>query len=534
MSDSALAGAGGAVDPPTSRPSLAKIRHELRTPVNHIIGYSEILREEAEGLAPASFLQDLERIDAGGHRLLALIGTHLGEDAPAPARANWRELHHELRTPVHQVIGYSELLAERCDELGLLRFKPDLERIRAAAAEWLRLMETRLGEPVPETPPATASRHPGDTEFAETRFLRRTDETGSSDEPAARVLVTDDDAANRDLLCRRLRRLGYEPVPCEDGARLLEALRQEPADVVLLDMLMPGLNGEEVLCRLKADENLRDIPVVVVSALDETEGIARCIALGAEDYLTKPVEPALLRARLSVALEKKRLRDAEQGYLRQIEQERARSDRLLLNVLPRPAAERLKHGETMIVDRFPEVTVLFGDLVGFTTFASQHAPERVVELLNEVFSTFDDLAARFGLEKIKTIGDAYMGVAGLPESCPDHAVAAARMALGMLRTLDAFNACHRTAMQMRIGLNTGSVIAGIIGRHKFSYDLWGDTVNIASRMESQGEPGVIQLTESTAALLQGRFELRPRGPVLIKGRGRMATFLLGQELGARS
>ena len=507
--------------------NLARLRHELRTPVNHVIGYSEIILEDAGAGLAGSARQDLERIRGGGRQLLALINEHFGEAAPGTTSVDWRQVHHELRTPVHQVIGYAELLIERAGELGLSAFQPELERVRAAAAEWLRLMETHLEAFSAGRVRISPVRHTGDTEFADARPAAGTGTEASSEKPApARVLVTDDDPVNRDLLCRRLRRLGYEPVPCEDGSRLFRLLSEAPADVVLLDMLMPGLDGVEVLTRLKSDAAFRDIPVVIVSALDATEGIARCIALGAEDYLTKPVEAALLRARLSVALEKKRLRDAEKGYLRQIETERARSDSLLLNVLPRPTAERLKRGETLIVDSFPEVTVLFGDLVGFTAFAAVHPPEVVVAFLNECFSAFDDLAARHGLEKIKTIGDAYMAVAGLPEPRADHADAAAAMSLGMLEALDELNQRHAAALQMRIGLNTGPVIAGIIGRHKFSYDLWGDTVNIASRMESQGESGTIQVSEATACLLGNRFPLTPRGRITIKGKGEMATYLL--------
>ncbi|MCP5522748.1 MAG: response regulator [Verrucomicrobiales bacterium] len=513
--------------------NLSRLRHELRTPVNHIIGYSEIILEDAGDRLAESARQDLERIRAGGRQLLALINEHLGDGSPRPANSDWRKMHHELRTPVHQVIGYAELLLERCEELDLAVFRPDLERIRNAAAEWLRLMEAHLLALSEGRVRIMPGRRRGDTESTEAGGVRNEGATSSSGHPGpARVLVTDDDPVNRDLLCRRLIRLGCQPVPCEDGSRLFTLLSEAPADVVLLDMLMPGLDGVEVLTRLKSDPAFRDIPVVIVSALDATEGIARCISLGAEDYLTKPVEPALLRARLSAALEKKRLRDAEQGYLRQIEAERARSDSLLLNVLPKPTAERLKHGETLIVDSFPEVTVLFGDLVGFTAFSSVHAPGEVVAFLNESFSVFDDLAACHGLEKIKTIGDAYMAVAGLPEPRKDHAEAAAAMAIGMLQALQELNQRHGATLQMRIGLNTGPVIAGIIGRHKFSYDLWGDTVNIASRMESQGEPGTIQLSETTARLLGNRYPLVPRGRIAIKGKGQMPTYLLGKLGGA--
>jgi guanylate cyclase len=210
--------------------------------------------------------------------------------------------------------------------------------------------------------------------------------------------------------------------------------------------------------------------------------------------------------------------------------ERERSERLLLNVLPEKVAERLKAGGGRIAERFDDVTVLFADLVGFTRFAERMDPDELVSLLDEIFSAFDDLTEGAGLEKIKTIGDAYMVAGGLPERRPDHAVAVAGMALEMRRELSAIEARRglRDAFSLRIGIDCGPVVAGVIGRRKFIYDLWGDTVNMASRMESQGVTGEIQVTSRTRDRLVDAFELRSRGTVDVKGKGPMETyFLLG-------
>ena len=206
--------------------------------------------------------------------------------------------------------------------------------------------------------------------------------------------------------------------------------------------------------------------------------------------------------------------------------EKATSERLLLNVLPRPIAERLKTGESQIVDRFDAVTVLFADIVGFTSLSSRTTPEKLVTMLNELFSTFDRLAEKHGLEKIKTIGDAYMVVAGIPHPIADHATAMAHMGLDMLAAITAYAKKHDTNLTIRVGIHTGSVVAGVIGQKKFIYDLWGDTVNTASRMESSGLPGRIHLSEATAALIADQFELENRGPIEVKGKGTMTTFLL--------
>lgn len=201
--------------------------------------------------------------------------------------------------------------------------------------------------------------------------------------------------------------------------------------------------------------------------------------------------------------------------------EQERSESLLLNVLPSSVADRLKRREKVIADHFDEVTVMFADLVGFTESSQQATPQEVVGSLDDLFSTFDQLAERHGVEKIKTIGDAYMVAGGLPEPRPGHAAAVADMALDVRRVVSGRVDAAGRPMAVRIGIDTGPVIAGVIGRHKFAYDLWGDTVNTASRMESHGVPGRIQVTERTYRHLRDAYALEPRGQVEIKGKGTM-------------
>jgi class 3 adenylate cyclase len=209
--------------------------------------------------------------------------------------------------------------------------------------------------------------------------------------------------------------------------------------------------------------------------------------------------------------------------------EQERSERLLLNILPAPIADRLKADQEVIADRFPEVTVLFADLVEYTRRSEGVAPERVVATLNGLFTVFDELTRRHGLEKIKTVGDAYMVAGGLPEPRPDHAEAVADLALAIREEVARHTDPNGRPLQVRIGIDTGPVVAGVIGRHKFSYDLWGDTVNVASRMESQGVPGCIQVTARTFERLRGRYRLERRGPVQVKGKGELVTwFLVGR------
>ena len=215
----------------------------------------------------------------------------------------------------------------------------------------------------------------------------------------------------------------------------------------------------------------------------------------------------------------------------QLLQEQEKSERLLLNILPEPIAEQLKEGHRNIADGFAEVTILFADIVGFTTLSAQIPPKQLVSLLNDIFSGFDCLSDRHSLEKIKTIGDAYMVVGGIPKPRNDHAEAIAEMALDMQQEVARFNIKHKAELSIRIGINTGPVVAGVIGTKKFIYDLWGDAVNTASRMESHSLAGCIQVSESTYQHLRDKYQFRERGTIQVKGKGEMTTyFLIGKNV----
>jgi adenylate cyclase len=203
-----------------------------------------------------------------------------------------------------------------------------------------------------------------------------------------------------------------------------------------------------------------------------------------------------------------------------------RSDRLLLNVLPPEIAERLKRQEYPIADRFEEVSVLFADMVGFTERSAAESPEVTVGVLNEFLTTFDKLAQRHGLRPIRTTGDSYLVVGGLPTPRPDHAEAVADMALDMLAEVNALNQRHEWAVKFRIGINTGPAMAAVVGHHRFTYDVWSDAVNTASRMESSSVPGRIQVTEETYRRLCAVYTFEPRGEIDVKGKGPMRTYFL--------
>ncbi len=348
------------------------------------------------------------------------------------------------------------------------------------------------------------------------------------------VLVVDDSRTLRMLLIRELNAIGIVKITeAVNGQDAMDKIHAEQFDLMLIDMEMPELDGLEVLKLVKADALLRYLPVIVISGAEQFDKTVECIQVGAEDYLPKPFNSVLLRARVFSSLEKKRLRDIDQGRIVELQKEKEllsleqmKTDKLMLNILPKPIADRLKRGESNIAGNYPEVTVLFSDLVGFTKMSSQKSAGDLVKLLNDLFSRFDQRAENLGLEKIKTIGDAYMAVGGLPIPRSDHADICAEMALGMFDDLIEFNKQYDADLAMRIGLNTGPVVAGVIGFTKFSYDLWGNTVNTASRMESTSISGRIQMSTSTRDHLSPSFIIEERELMECKGLGLIMTYFL--------
>ena len=377
----------------------------------------------------------------------------------------------------------------------------------------------------------------------------------------ARILVVDDLEANVRLLERTLRGAGYASVASTmDPYEVCELHRKNRYDLILLDLQMPGMDGFQVMEGLKEIEAGGYLPVLVVTAQPGHK--LRALQAGAKDFVSKPFDLVEVLTRANNMLEVRLLHTETKNHAKRLEQtvreveesrelirrqgnevktlydkivvEQKLSERLLLNVLPRAIAERLKErreeiGDSfpeVIADSFPEVTVLFADIVGFTKFSAGVSPERLVVLLNEIFTDYDTIADNRGLEKIKSIGDAYMAAAGLPVPVDDHAVRAAHMALDMLDALARFNERSGYRFQIRIGINSGAVVAGVIGKRKFIYDLWGAAVNTASRMESHGVAGRVQITEATRSRLGEPFLFEERGAIDVKDMGELRTWFL--------
>jgi CheY-like chemotaxis protein len=310
-------------DDRTRRVLLANVRHELRTPLNAVIGYSEMLLDDFEDQGSDSLRSDLEKIHSAGGQLLALVNDVL-DPAKVEAGDPNLDLRHDLRTPINSIIGYSEMLQEEAEALNQTDIIPDLRKIRSAAERFLFLIDDvvdfsriEAGEMAPHLQASDTAAIIQGAMTAASSLEEDTVEEVRTDR--GRLLIVDDNEINRDVLARRLGPQGYTTVAAENGRKALEMVRTQKFDLLLLDVMMPELNGYEVLRHLKADSHLRDIPVIMISALDDMDSIVRCIKLGAEDYLPKPFDPVLLRARIGASLEKKRLRDQEIEYLHNVD-----------------------------------------------------------------------------------------------------------------------------------------------------------------------------------------------------------------------
>ena len=361
------------------------------------------------------------------------------------------------------------------------------------------------------------------------------------------ILVVDDTPDNVRLLSTILTEEGYQVRKALNGQRALATVQEFPPTLILLDVMMPDMNGYEVCEKLKASPQTASIPVIFLSALDHVLDKVKAFEVGGVDYITKPFQDREVLVRVANQLTIQNQQRLLQNQTKQLEecvrrlqneiQDRQRaelalriaqkkSDHLLLNILPAAIIENLKKGEGSAAERFDSATVLFADIVDFTSIAARISPLELVNLLNQIFSKFDQLTEKHGLEKIKTIGDAYMVAGGLPVPRADHLEAIANMALDMQSAIADFQTDLDRPFQIRIGIHTGPVVAGVIGTKKFTYDLWGDTVNVAFRMESQGLPGYIQVTAAIYDRLKDRYVFEERGAIVVKGKGEMIAYWL--------
>jgi CheY-like chemotaxis protein/class 3 adenylate cyclase len=342
-----------------------------------------------------------------------------------------------------------------------------------------------------------------------------------------RILVVDDDRVNREILVRTLQKQGYDLATADDGHATLALLRLQRFDLILLDISMPEMDGYQVLEQIRGDPALREIPVVMLSAIEQAESIARCLEIGAVDYLTKPFNAVILRARVGACLERKRLRDRELEYLRNIDQERRRADRALNRLLPETVADEIKATATLAPRRHENVAVVFADVVDFTEHCSTQEPDAIIADLQEMVAACETLAAKHGIQKIKTIGDCFMATAGLLKAAEHPVASCVDFGLELLPLVRSFAA----GWDLRLGIDMGPVIAGIIGHRQYQYDIWGDTVNTAARVQTAAPRGAIGLSARAWDTVADRYEAVYGGAVPLKGKGETEVFFITSGAG---
>ncbi len=356
------------------------------------------------------------------------------------------------------------------------------------------------------------------------------------------VLVVDDTLVNLRILTEMLTAQGYKVRPVTSGAQALQAALADPPDLILLDINMPGMNGYDVCLQLKQQSETRNVPVIFMSARDEVLDKIRAFDIGGVDYLTKPFHLEELIARVATHVSMNTLQRqlesacirAEETAIALAEQQR-RSDELLHSMLPRSIAEALREGKQVGGEVLPDASVLFCDIVNFTAIASSHSPLQIFELLGALYTRFDALLEDHPVYKVETAGDCYMIAGGVPEPDPNHADAVVATALAMQDAARDVLLPNGEHLQLRIGIHSGPVVAGVVGTRMPRYCLFGDTVNIASRMETTSLPSHIQVSALTCGrLTPARWQLRYRGEVELKGRGRMDTYFVARDPTYRS
>jgi adenylate cyclase len=453
-------------------------------------------------------------------------------------RAYRAHLRHELRTPLNAVIGYSEMLIEDAADADQVEIEADVRRIHEAGQKLLAMIDE-----VADLPQVESGQAAPDLEQAGVSgSIRAMIKTGALVNPApppegGDLLVVDDHAANRDILARQLTRQGHRVTVATDGEEALNLLRTRPFDLVLLDLILPGMNGYQVLASIRTNAALREVRVIMISALDELKGVTRCIELGADDYLPKPFDPALLAARVTACLERKRLRDEQAAYRQELQRlnhdlevrnkfirqtfGRYTSDELAERLLETPDGLNLG-GETR------EVTILMADLRGFTSTATRLAPGQVVKLLNIYLGAMADIIMKYQGVIDEFIGDAILVIFGAPIARPDDATRAVACALAMQLGMEEVNERNRRlglpAVAMGIGINTGEVVAGNIGSFKRAkYSVIGSPVILTSRIESYTVGGQILISETTRQAVGDTLRLGQSRRVEPKGGGALIT-----------
>jgi adenylate cyclase len=498
----------------------AQLRHELRTPLNHIIGYAEMLLEELETGDKPELAAGLSALRGDARQLLGLLNEVLARGQTGPP--DLAAARGTLGPPLERVRSAGQALRQRAAETRAESLLADLERICSATER----LDALLGHGA--EPAAAESARPSASAGA-----------GDGAPPRAVLLVVDDNDDNRDMLSRRLRRQNYEVLTAAGGRAALDLLGSSAVDLVLLDVMMPDLDGYAVLQQLKATPALRDIPVLMISALDDLDSVVRCIQLGAEDYLGKPFEPVLLQARIGACLEKKRLHDQEvrhhrelaewnQTLERRVAEQVAQLEQLgrLKRFFSPQLAEAIVAGgaEDPLKTHRREVTVVFVDLRGFTAFAETAEPEEIMGMLREYHAEMGRLIMAHEGTLERFTGDGMMVFFNDPVQVPNPAERAIRMAVAMRDLIAQLGVGWRKRgwdLDLKVGIAQGYATIGAIGfEGRMDYGAIGNVTNLAARLCGEAAGGQILIAARVASAVENLIDAESLGPLTLRGLAR--------------
>ncbi len=344
------------------------------------------------------------------------------------------------------------------------------------------------------------------------------------------ILIVEDSPVNQELLSRILTKTNYRVLVAGSGEAALNEVKRVLPDMVILDIMLPGMNGYSICKHLKSDERTRDIPVIFISSLDTTEDKIEGFEAGGVDYLTKPFQPAEVLTRIATHLRISNLQHELEEKNRQLSIEKQKSENLLRNVLPDRVGRELLATGACVPQLFMESTVCFADIVGFTAASSKMAPEVIIHELNEIFTAFDRISLANNCERMKTIGDAYLFACGVPRDDSLHSEKIARSALEMIEFLQNRNRTAEYSWQIRVGIHSGPLVGGVVGTEKYLYDIFGDTVNIAARMEELAQPMRVNVSSASYELLKNGFLFTDGKEVEMKGKGKQVIYTLLRSL----
>jgi CheY-like chemotaxis protein len=506
----------------------------LLAPIDAIAGYSEMLLEDARRDELGEAAEILGKMHRAGGELRSMASSFLdpdgmlatGSDDPAAISSHIR---HELRNPVNALIGYAELMKEDgCVAGDLHGLEPDLDRLLEAAHRVNGLIGRIAAFPVEDPHEAGENAElEASVEVARdviAKIRRRDGERTRIEEGT--LLVVDDNATNRDLLSRRLAREGFTVVAAESGERALAIVGERPIDLVLLDVLMPEMDGVEVLRRLKADPLTGAIPVIMLSALDEIESAIGCVDMGAEDFLPKSFDPVLLRVRINACLELRRLREREREYERSLDEERALTEHLLGSLCPRPFAARVLAGESDIVAEVAHAVVVVGQFVGARRAGAGASARDTVDRLRSLLGSLEALAPAHGMHILRADGDGFAAAGGLDGESAGAAREAASFALAALAETGRFAREHGESLGVKLGAHAGPIAAGLIQTGRLAFDVWGDGLRTARAIAAAAPEGAIHVSPKLYAALRNTHSLDTVGEAELEGVGRMRLFAL--------